>query len=140
MAVTPQEAARRLENAGFSFADRYEQGTQGKGQEWESGARRGEDNYKTGVQRALQEGAFGKGVQRAGASRYEQGVQNKGVNNWPTGMQTAGDRYQEGVQPFTSLWDQELSTKRGARRSSANIQRVQENIQRFIRAAGGSNS
>lgn len=132
--ISAQEAAKRLSSAGFNFADRYASGVQGKGSAWEQGAKAGANNYQAGIQRALSEGSYSKGVSRAGGSRYDQGVNTKGVNNWPTGMQLAEDRYVEGVQPFTGLWDSALATPRGPKGSPANLKRMQENVDRFMKA------
>lgn len=132
--ISPQEAARRLSQAGFSYADRYRQGTQGKGNEWQAGAAAGTENYEQGVQKALAENRYEEGVSRAGGGRYDEGVRTKGVQNWPTGMQTADRRYMEGIQPFTSLWNAPLSTPRGVSGSPANITRMTENVKRFQEA------
>ena len=129
--ISPQEAAKRLASAGFNFADRYQQGTQNKGADWQRGAAGAAGNYAAGIQKSLAEGAFAKGVQRASASRYDEGVRTKGAANWPTGMQLAENRYVEGVQPFTGLWGASLSTPRGPKGSPANMQRMTQNVERF---------
>ena len=129
--ISAQEAAKRLSSAGFNFADRYQSGTQGKGSDWQRGATGAANNYAAGVQKSLAEGAFAKGVQRASASRYDEGVRTKGVANWPTGMQLAENRYIEGVQPFTGLWDATLPTPRGPKGSPANLARMTDNVKRF---------
>lgn len=129
--ISPQEAARRLASAGFNFADRYASGVEGKGSEWQRGASAAEGNYTQGIQRALSENAYKKGVDRASSSRYDEGVRTKGVNNWPTGMQLSEDRYIEGVQPYAGLWDAALPTPRGPKGSPANLKRMAENVQRF---------
>ena len=129
--ISAQEAARRLSAAGFQFADRYAQGVEGKGDEWERGAAGAEQNYSVGVSKALANDSFSKGVRRAGAGRYNEGVTTKGIQNWPTGMQLAENRYIEGVQPFQGLWDAALSTPRGPKGSPANLKRMTENVARF---------
>lgn len=129
--ISPQEAAKRLSSAGFNFADRYQQGTQNKGTDWQRGAAAAASNYAAGVQKSLADNAFSKGVQRASASRYDEGVRTKGAANWPTGMQLAENRYVEGVQPFVNLWGAALSTPRGPKGSPANLARMQDNVKRF---------
>ena len=132
--ISVQEAGKRLAAAGFAFADRYSRGVQGKGSDWQRGASGAAANFQAGVQKALADGAFQKGVQKAGANRYDEGVRVKGAQNWPSGMQLAENRYQEGVQPFTGLWDAALPTPRGARGSAANLSRMTENVKRFSAA------
>lgn len=129
--ISVQEAARRLAGAGFAFSDRYQQGTQGKGAEWQRGAAAGEGNFQAGIQKAIAEKAYGKGVQRSGGAAYDEGVRTKGVSNWPTGMQLAEDKYSARVAGFSGLWDQALKTPRGPKGSPANMSRMQENVARF---------
>ena len=126
-----QEAAGRLSEAGIRLSDRYARGASGKGSKWAAGAGRAGANYQEGISRALAEKKFEKGVQDAGPSAYDAGVSLKGVNNWGTGMQTAGDKYVRKTQKFAQLWNQPLATPRGSRRSAANLKRIQENVARF---------
>lgn len=135
--VSLEEAAKRLEAAGTNFADRYEQGTRGKGGAWLENASKAGKNYDAGVKRAIAENKFESGVRSAGAEAFESGVRNKGVMNWPTGMSVAGEKYQRKTERFARLWNEALPTPRAARRSPQNLKRMQENVERFIRAAGG---
>ena len=129
--ITVQEAASRLANAGLQFSDRYQKGTQGKGQKWASGAGASEANYNQGVQEAIAAKRFISGIQSAGASSYDTGVMNKGVNNWGSGLQVSADKYARKTQKFAALWNAPLSTPRGARRSPNNLKRMTENVARF---------
>ena len=134
--ISLAQAAERLEAAGINFGDRYEAGTRGKGDEWFEGASGAQQNWEQGVTRAAQEDAFSKGVRDAGAGAYDEGVRTKGVTNWPTGMGVAGPKYMRKTERFQRLWDSPLPTPRGARRSPANVKRMEENRQRFIETAG----
>ena len=129
--ITIQEAAARLADAGIRLGERYRVGTTGKGSKWSAGASGAEANYKTGVAAAAAAGMFGKGVSRAGPGAYDEGVRTKGVNNWPTGMQFAGTKYQRNAAAAAGLWNQPLKTPKGARRSAANRARITENLDRF---------
>jgi len=133
--ISPAEAAARLSAAGSASQDRYQKGTAGKGNAWLSGASASEANYQAGVQAAIGKKKFSSGVQRAGATAYDQGVQNKGALNWSTGMQFASTNYQKGVQKVASLWNQPLSTPRGPKGSPNNLKRMTDNVQRFQQAA-----
>lgn len=130
------QAQERFADAGFSRASRYEQGTEGKGSKWNASKGRAKSNYTPAMQEALQKDAYGKGLEQADADDYDRGVREKGVNNWPTGMQASASKYGERVQKFVPLWNQDLPTAAGPRRSAANLKRMTENVQRFITAAG----
>ena len=110
-------------------------GASGKGSKWLTRTSAAGANFQEGIQRALAAKSFDKGVAAAGASSYDEGVRNKGTLNWGTGMQAGGSKYEKKVQKFASLWSQELATARGSRRSPANLKRMQENVDRFIRTA-----
>ena len=136
--ISLQEASKRLTEAGFAFSQRYQRGTQGKGGKWVSGASAAEKNFEDGMNRALRDKSWKKGINSAGAGAYDTGVQTKGVANWPTGMSLAGPKYERKTGKFASLWTQPLSTPRGARNSPQNRKRMEENVARFERAKGGA--
>lgn len=134
--ISAQDAASRLEQAGFNNQDRYQKGVSGKGSLWSSRTSAAEANWNTGIQEAVAKKKFTKGVAEAGPAGYDQGVTQKGVANWPTGMQQAGGKYQKKVAKFQPLWDQALPTPRANKRSPQNQKRIQENMDRFVRTAG----
>ena len=131
-----QQAKERFSEAGFSRVARYEQGTEGKGSEWNASKGRAKANFTPAMQEALQKDAYGKGLDKADASDYDRGIRDKGVNNWPVGMQASADKFAERIQKFEPLWNASLPTPAGPRRSAANIKRMTENVTRFIQAAG----
>ena len=126
------QAMQRFEEAGISRTDRYQTGVQGKGQKWAASKARAKSNYVPAMQEALSKNSYEKGLDKADASDYDQGVQGKGVANWGVGMQAGASKYQQGVQKYANLWDQNLPTERGPRRSAANLKRMTENVQRFV--------
>ena|SRR3990167_8951333 len=134
--ISASEAAARLEQSGFNSQDRYQKGVSGKGSLWASRTSASEASWQSGVQQAIAAKRFTKGISEAGASGYDQGVSSKGVQNWPTGMQQAGTKYQKKIAKFTPLWDQTLPTPKGGKRSPNSMKRIQENMDRFVRAAG----
>lgn len=134
--ISASEAASRLEQSGFNNQDRYSKGVSGKGSLWASRTSASETSWQAGVQDAIAKKKFSKGVSDSGPSGYEQAVTSKGVQNWPTGMQQAGSKYQKKIAKFQPLWDQSLPTPRSNKRSPQNLKRIQDNIDRFVRASG----
>jgi len=51
-------------------------------------------------------------------------------------MQVGGGKYARKVAKVAGLWNQPLSTPRGPRRSPQNLQRMQQNIERFVKTSG----
>lgn len=133
--VDVQTAQQRFADAGFARSDRYEQGTTGKGSAWNAAKARAKANWQPAIQEAISRDAFGKGLDKADAQDYENGVKNKGVPNWGTGLQAGAPKWGERVQKFSSLWNASLPTTRGPKRSSNNLKRMTENVQRFTEAA-----
>ena len=133
---TVQEAQQRFSDAGFQRQDRYQSGTSGKGSAWNASKGRAKVNYAPAMAEALAKDAFGKGLDKADAGSYDAGIRDKGVANWQTGMSASGAKYAKSVQPFAPLWVQALPTAPGARRSAANLKRMNENVARFIATAG----
>mgnify|MGYP001618359383 CR=1 FL=1 len=133
--ISVQEAAQRLTEAGSRLSDRYTRGATGKGGKWQQGAAAAGQNYQQGVTEAIAQKRFEKGIAAATGAAYDAGVRDKGSINWPQGMALAGDKYVRKTQKFGSLWNQPLSTPRGARRSAANKTRMAENVTRFENAA-----
>lgn len=136
MSVSISEARQRFEDAGFQRADRYEQGTEGKGSAWAAAKGRAKTNFAPAMQEVLSKDLFGKGLDKADAGDYDRGVRDKGIQNWGTGMQTGGSKWENRVQKFVTLWDQALGTAPGPKRSAANMKRMTENVQRFVTASG----
>lgn len=136
MPVSVQEAVRRFESAGFERSDRYKVGTEGKGTAWNNSKSRAKTNFAPAMAAALQEDAYGKGLDKADGADYDRGIRDKGITNWGTGMQAGGTKYSSNITPFVPLWNQDLATARGPKRSANNIKRMTENVQRFTAAAG----
>ena len=136
MAVSVQEARQRFEDAGFQRADRYEVRTEGKGSAWAASKARAKTNFAPAMAEVLSKDLYSKGLDKADAGDYDRGIRDKGVANWGTGMQAGGSKWENRIQKFSTLWDQELSTAPGPKRSANNLKRMTENVQRFISASG----
>ena len=129
-------AKARFAEAGFARADRFAEATRGKGAKWAATKERAKTNWAPAMQEALSKKAYDKGLDKADAGSYDAGIRDKGVNNWPSGMQASGEKFGKAVQPFVTLWDADLPTPAGGRRSAANLKRMTENVARFVAAAG----
>ena len=102
----------------------YEEGTRGKGGSWETGAKAGEPNWKAGVAAASAAGSFGRGVAKAGASKYEAGVRDKGVARWPQGVSVGGDAFNKGFAPYQSALSGITLPPKGPKGDPKNLERV----------------
>lgn len=92
-------AAKFVRNAQAAAGD-YKTGVQSAGPAWEAGARAGEDNYATGVQQAIADKRFGKGIAAAGASKYVTMASEKGSTRFGPGVAASQGEYARGAQPY----------------------------------------
>lgn len=121
-------AKKFVQRAGAAGAD-YTDGVKNAGQDWEAGAKAGEDNYKIAVTQAANEGRFGKGIAAAGAAKFTQRASTLGAQRYPTGVQAAEGDWARGSQPYLdSLKSMELPPRRprgqNADRANAVAQRL----------------
>jgi len=105
-------AKKFVTRASAAGAD-YKDGVTAAGQDWEAGARNGEDNYKAAVVEAASQGRFGKGVAAAGAAKYTQRAATLGAQRYPTGVAASEGDWAKGSQPYLdSLKSLELPPRR----------------------------
>lgn len=110
--VTPQRAAE------------YAAGVKSPKRDWETATVAAESNFEAGVQKAVANKSFGKGVKKAGTTKYLQGVETKGVNRWPVGVSLAGEAFEKGFAPFRDVIERTNLPPRFARRDPRNLARV----------------
>lgn len=116
-------AAKWARRAG-SASGEYEQGVTGAGARWAAAAGAAEKNYQAGVTQAAASGRFGKGVAKAGASKYERGAREKGTGRFAQGVAVAEGDYSGAVQPFLSAISSVDLPPRGPAGSEGNYARV----------------
>jgi len=86
--VTPQRTAD------------YEQGVKNPRTSWKDATKAAAQAQAEGVQKAIAEKRFEKGVDKAGDEAWQRGATEKGAMRWGPGVQIAGEAYAEGFQPF----------------------------------------
>jgi len=84
------DAAKKFSQNGQNAAPMYAKNATAAAADWHSQTLASEENYKTGVTRAANEGRFGRGVQKAGAEGYRSGVATVGQNRFSEGMSKGG--------------------------------------------------
>lgn len=92
-------AKKFVQRAGAASGD-YKDGVAAAGGDWEQNTKASEDNYAAGVQAAIGDKRFGKGVAAAGAGKYTQRATTLGAQRYPTGVQAAEGAWSQGAQPY----------------------------------------
>ena len=127
------DSAAKFKSRAAAARNDYASGVQGAGARWQAGAEASEDAWAAGTQEAISQKRFGKGVRRAGATRYQENASKLGPDRFVTGVQNADQAYARGVSPYISAMQSTTLPPRGARRSPQNAARIQANNELMAR-------
>ncbi len=117
------------------IAEKYTRVTPGRAADYEAGIRKptkdwatqtanAEAAYEAGIQEALSQKRFSKGVAAAGTQKWQKKALDVGVGRWPAGVRAAGEDYAKGFAPFRDVIERTTLPPRGAKGSPQNIERV----------------
>ena len=118
--VTPQRAPE------------YEKGVKSPKQNWEANTKLSNDAYKAGIQAAITQDRFSKGVTKAGQAKWVKGAVEKGVARFGPGVQVAEADYSKGFAPYRDAIEKTQLPPRFARRDPRNIERVRSMVTALI--------
>jgi len=113
----------------------YASGVASPRRSWSSAASEAKENFAAGVQTAIAEDRFAKGVSKAGDAKWRKGVTEKGRGRYTQGVQVAQDEYRAGFAPYVSVIEGVELGPRGPK--GQNYDRVQK-IGEALRAAKAS--
>lgn len=122
---TAAEVARKWALVTPQRAEDFIAGVQNPSKSWEASTRAAEDNYKTGVTKAASEGRFGKGVAKAGDSKWQANTISKGRNRWGEGVSLAESTFQTGIGPVLETINRTVLPQRWPKGDPRNIKRVE---------------
>ena len=105
-------------------ADEYVDGVQTSTVSWAAATKAAEKAYEGGVQKAIQQKRFGKGVSLAGDAKYKKGVAEHGGTRYAAGVSTAGPAFEKGFAPFHKVIESTVLPPRFAKRDPRNLARV----------------
>jgi len=104
--------------------DDYQQGVQNPRVPWAQATLAAADNQAKGVQEAIQDKRFQKGVTKAGDQAWQQGALEKGVVRFGQGVQVAESKYQQNFAPFVQVIESTQLPPRYPKGDPRNIERV----------------
>jgi len=113
-------------------APQYEKGVRDPKKNWEENTIKANDAYKTGIQAAVQQDRFVKGVSKAGQAKWTKGAVEKGVARFGPGVQVAEADYLKGFAPYRDAIEKTELPPRFARRDPRNIDRVRAMVLALI--------
>ncbi len=120
--VTPQRAAD------------YESGVQQPRKDWARQTGAAADAWAAGVQQAIQQKSFSKGVSKAGTPKWQRGAVEKGVGRWGPGVQLAQESYAAGFAPYREAIARVQLPPRYAKRDPRNLDRTKAIVEALKRA------
>lgn len=112
---------QRAQTAGGDYAD----GVKNSGGDWEANTKNAEDNYSAGVQQAITDKRFGKGVAAAGAGKWVQKATTLGAQRYPGGVAASEGDWAKGVAPHLQAMASMTLPARRPKGDPQNMQRAQ---------------
>jgi len=113
----------------------YRRGVEAPRKDWEAATAAAEDTYQAGVNQAIAEKRFGKGVHAAGTEKWQRMAIEKGTQRWGPGVAMAEGTYSAGFAPFRDAIERCTLPPRFARRDPRNLNRVKAIVDALIDAA-----
>ena len=103
----------------------YAEGVRNPKRNWAEATQEAADAQAAGVQAAIANGSFGKGVARAGNEKWSRGATGKGTQRFGPGVQAAKSDYERGFAPYRSVIESVSLPPRGPKGDPRNYQRTQ---------------
>lgn len=102
----------------------YQQGVQNPKVPWAEATLAAEKNQADGIQEAIRDKRFAKGVAKAGNSAWQQGALQKGVNRFGEGVQVSQEKYNSGFAPYAQVIEATNLPPRYPKGDPRNVERV----------------
>lgn len=102
----------------------YELGIKSPKKDWEQSTKAAEGAYKDGVQKAIAEGRFGKGVTAAGTAKWQEKALAVGPARYGEGVRVAQPAFEKGFSKFRDIIEKTTLPPRFAKGDPRNLERV----------------
>lgn len=102
----------------------YKQGVLNPRRDWATATEEAKELWALGIQEAIANDRFGRGVLRAGTRKWQTNTLEKGPARWSQGVNLALDAYAQGFGPYRDAIESIVLPPRGTRGSPENILRV----------------
>ena len=104
-------------------ASDYEAGVRNPKKDWANNTKAAETAYAEGVQAAISDGRFGRGVANSGTEKWSRKCISVGIGRWPTGVRAAQGDYEKGFAPYVDVISRTNLPQRFGRGDPRNYQR-----------------
>lgn len=117
-------AAKKYATRGAAAGQDYANGVANPRQDWAQATSASAQTWGAGVQQAMSNGSFAKGVNAAGTAKWQRKATGVGVTRYGPGVQAAQADYQNGVAPYLQVLANLNLPPRNPKGDPGNIQRV----------------
>jgi len=125
MEIKPTAAiAEKWERVTPMRSQDYIEGVQTTRKDWAENTVAAAEIYNIGVQAAIAQQRFERGVQKAGTPKWKKNTIEKGATRWGQGVRLAGVEYAKGFAPYRDELEAIDLPPRGPRGAPQNIERV----------------
>ena len=105
--------------------DEYTTGVRNPRRDWADETAKAKGSYEKGVQQAIQQDRFAKGVQAAGTQKWQNAAVGKGPARWAEGIRLGQSNYERGFAPYRQVIENTELPARGPVGDPQNIRRVE---------------
>jgi len=119
-----EEIKEKWEQVTPARAPQYEIGIRKPLRDWATNAAKQAGAWADGVQAAITDNRFEKGVKKAGTPKWQEKALEVGVRRWPEGVRVAGDDYKVGFAPFRDEIEKTVLPPKYAKGDPRNLERV----------------
>lgn len=120
----PASIAEKFSRVTPSRTQDYVEGVESPRADWERQTTAAAANYKQGIQKAIAESRFERGVKATGTSHWQEQTLKKGPGRWAEGVADAKDAYARGFAPYAETIRNLTLPDRGPVGDPRNLQRV----------------
>lgn len=104
--------------------DDYKSGVQSPKKDWQASTLAAKDAYKAGIQAAITQDRFAKGVNKSSTDEWKRKAIAKGVTRFAEGVSLSSADYQSGFAPYRDVIENTTLPPRFAKGDPRNIERV----------------
>jgi hypothetical protein len=116
--------AAKYATRGAAAGPDYAAGVNAPRNPWAASTTAASDAYSAGVQAAVANGSFVKGVTNAGDAKWQRKAAGVGAQRYPAGVTAAKQDYSTGVAPYLQVLAGLQLPPRGAKGNPGNMQRA----------------
>lgn len=114
-------------------SDEYASGIQNPRGDWATNAAAAADNQALGVQQAISDKRYEKGIQKVGTAKWRDKSLSKGKSRFTQGVQVSQGDYEKGVKPYLDTIESTTLPPKYPKGDPRNLARV-EVLNKALRA------